>query len=163
MAILVTFEKIRAAGVQDWRLDNTALKTIRSQGEVPPILHWSGVDLTHSGPYPVLTIRRDKGPAFSMVEPQQPWSWRKTLNRFDDDTLTRIIGPGVTAIFCQPMQIMEQIMAGAKHGGSIRHNYVSSGVIQLRPQAGAYCKSWRCNYVLQTLTVNQRVSPCGIL
>ena len=53
------------------------------------------------------------GPAFSMVEPQQPWSWRKTLHRFDDDTLTRIIGPGVTAIFCQPMQSMEQSMAGA--------------------------------------------------
>ena len=43
------------------------------------------------------------GQHFSMVEPQQPWSWRKTLNRFDDDTLTRIIGPGVTGIFCQPM------------------------------------------------------------
>ena len=76
-------------------------------------LDWSGVDLTHSDPYPVQTVRRDKGPAFSMVEPQQPWSWRKTLNRFDDDTLTRIIGPGVTAIFCQPMQSMEQSMAGA--------------------------------------------------
>ena len=113
MAILVKFEEIRAAGVQDWRLDNTALKTIRSQCEVPPFLHWSGVDLTHSDPYPVLTVRRDKGPAFSMVEPQQPWSWRKTLNRFDDDTLTRTIGPGVTAIFCQPMQSMEQSMAGA--------------------------------------------------
>ena len=25
------------------------------------------------------------------------------MDRFDDDTLTRIIGPGVTAIFCQPM------------------------------------------------------------
>ena len=44
-----------------------------------------------------------EGPAFSMVEPQQPWSWRKMLDRFDDDTLTRIIGPGVTGIFCQPM------------------------------------------------------------
>ena len=61
MAILVTFEEIRAAGEQDWRLDNTALKTIRSQGDVPPFLHWSGVDLTHSDPYPVLTARRDKG------------------------------------------------------------------------------------------------------
>ena len=48
-----------------------------------------------------------------MVEPQQPWSWRKTLSRFDDDTLTRTIGPGVTAIFCQPMKSMEPIMAGA--------------------------------------------------
>ena len=61
MAILVKFEEIRAAGVQDWRLDNTALKTIRSQGEVPPFLHWSGVDLTHSDPCHVLTTRRDKG------------------------------------------------------------------------------------------------------
>ena len=25
------------------------------------------------------------------------------MNRFDDDTLRRIIGPGVTAVFCQPM------------------------------------------------------------
>ena len=33
------------------------------------------------------------------------------MNRFDDDTLTRIIGPGVTGIFCEP-------------------------IIQLRPQAG---------------------------
>ena len=86
-------------------MDNTALKSIRFQGESPPgtPLDWSGVDLTHSDPYPVLTVKRDKGPAFEMVEPQQPWSWRKMLNRFDDDTLTRIIGPGVTGVFCQPM------------------------------------------------------------
>ena len=88
MAILVTFEEIRAAGEQDWRLDNTSLKTIRSQGEVPPFLHWSGVDLTHSDPYPVLTLKRDKGPAFEMVEPQQPWSWRNMLNRFEDASLS---------------------------------------------------------------------------
>ena len=82
MAILVTFEEIRAAGKQDWRLDNTALKSIRFQGESPPgtPLDWSGVDLTHSDPHPVLTVRRDKGPAFSMDEPQQTWSWRKMLN-----------------------------------------------------------------------------------
>ena len=105
MAILVTFEEIRAAGKQDWQLDNTALKSIRFQGESPPgtPLDWKGVDLTHSDPYWVLTCRRGKGPAFEMVEPQRPWSWRKMLNRFDDDLLTRIIGPGVTGIFCQPI------------------------------------------------------------
>ena len=113
MAILVTFEEIRAAGHQDWQLDNTALKTIRSQGEVPPFLHWSGVDLTHSDPYPVLTLERGNGPEFELVEPQQEWSWRRMLNRFDDVNLRRTIGPGVTAIFCQPMQIMEQNMSGA--------------------------------------------------
>ena len=91
-------------------MDNTALKSIRFQGESPPgtPLDWSGVDLTHSDPHPVLTVRRDKGPAFSMDEPQQPWSWRKMLNRFNDDTLTRIIGPGVTCISCQPMQVWDQ-------------------------------------------------------
>ena len=59
----MTFEEIRAAGEQDWRLDNTALKSIRFQGESPPgtPLDWSGVDLTHSDPCPVLTVRRDKG------------------------------------------------------------------------------------------------------
>ena len=103
MAILVTFEEIRAAGEQDWRLDNTALKTIRSQGEVPPFLHWSGVDLTHSDPYLVLTMERGNGPEFELVEPQQEWSWRRMLNRFDDVNLRRIIGPGITGIFCKPM------------------------------------------------------------
>ena len=49
------------------------------------------------------------------------------MNRFDDDTLTRIIGPGVTGIFCQPMQVWDQSGCRssydhkrehfAKHGG----------------------------------------------
>ena len=63
MAILVTFKEIRAAGKQDWRLDNTALKSIRFQGENTPgtPLDWAGVDLTHRDPYPVLTVTRDNG------------------------------------------------------------------------------------------------------
>ena len=63
MAIRVTLEEIRAAGQQDWRLDNTALKSIRFQCESPPgtPLDWSGVDLTHSDPYPALRVRRDNG------------------------------------------------------------------------------------------------------
>ena len=111
MAIFVTVEEIRAAGTQGWRLDNTALKSIRFQGESSPgtPLDWKGVDLTHRDPYWVLTCRRGVGPAFEMVEPQRPWSWRKMLNRFDDDTLKRIIGPGVTGIFCQPMLSLEPI------------------------------------------------------
>ena len=31
------------------------------------------------------------------------------MNRFDDDTLTRIIRPGVTGIFCQPMLCLKRI------------------------------------------------------
>ena len=88
MAILVTEDEIRRAGHQDWGLDNTALKTIRSQGEAPPFLHWSGVDLTHSDPYLVLTTKRGNGPEFELVEPQQQWSWRKMLNRFEDASLS---------------------------------------------------------------------------
>ena len=103
MPILVTYADIRAAGHPDWRLDNTALKTIRYQGEPPPFLHWSGVDLTHSDPYLVLTLERGNGPEFELVEPQQEWSWRRMLNRFDDVNLRRIIGPGITGIFYKPM------------------------------------------------------------
>ena len=105
MAILVNFEEIGAAGKQDWRLDNTALKSIRFQGESPlgTPWDWSGVDLTHSDPYFVLTIKRGNGPEFELVEPQQEWSWRRMLNRFDDVNLRRIIGPGITGIFCKPM------------------------------------------------------------
>ena len=52
MATLVTLDEIRAAGHQDWKLDNTALKSIRFQGEssVGIPLDWMGVDLTHSDP-----------------------------------------------------------------------------------------------------------------
>ena len=130
MAIFVTFEEIRAAGKQDWRSDNTALKSIRFQTESIR-LDWSGVDLTHSDPYLVLTVRRDKGPAFSMVEPQQPWSWRKMLNRFDDHTLTRIIGPGVTGIFCLPMQSM----AGASSYDHKREHFAKHGGVRFADAA----------------------------
>ena len=128
MATLVTFDEIRAAGTQDRRLDNTALKSIRFQGESPPgtPLDWKGVDLTHRDPYWVLTCRRGEGPAFEMVEPQQPWSWRKMLNRFDDDTLTRIIGPGVTGIFCMPMQSM----AGASSNDHKREHFAKHGGVR---------------------------------
>ena len=115
MAILVTEDDIRRSGRQHYSLDNTALKSFRFEGENPPgtPTDWSGVDLTYRDPCFVLTCKRDRGPAFEIVEPRQPWSWRKMLTRLDDATLTRTIGPGVTAIFCQPMQSMEQIMAGA--------------------------------------------------
>ena len=106
-------------------MDNTALKSIRFQGEsslgIP--LDWMGVDLTHSDPYCVLTCRRDKGPAFEMVEPKQPWPWRKMLNRFDDATLARIIGNGVIGIVCKPIGEPERACYDhqrehfAKHGG----------------------------------------------
>ena len=113
-------------------MDNTALKSIRFEGEMPPgtPLDWSGVDLTHSDPYPVLTVRRDKGPAFSMVEPQQPWSWRKMLNRFDDATLTRIIGPGVTGIFCLPMH-----SAGASSYDHRREHFARHGGVRFADAA----------------------------
>ena len=60
MAILVTYDEIRGSGKQRWPLDNTALKTIRFEGENPPgtPTDRSGVDLTHRDPYLVLTIRR---------------------------------------------------------------------------------------------------------
>ena len=112
MAILVTFEEIRAAGEQDWRLDNTALKSIRFQGESPPgtPLDWSGVDLTHSDPCSVVTVRRDKGPASEMVEPQQPWSWRKMLNRFDD-ARRHVIMSDAPAMICSMLCMGWQKMA----------------------------------------------------
>ena len=44
-------------------MDNTALESIRFQGESPAgtPLDWSGVDLTHSDPYIVLTMKRGDG------------------------------------------------------------------------------------------------------
>ena len=131
----MTVEEIRAAGHQDWKLDNTALKSIRFQGEDPPgfPLDWAGVDLTNKDPYFVLTVKRDKGPAFSMVEPQQPWSWRKFLNRFDDHTLTRIIGPGVTGIFCLP--IRPDGVPGASSYDHKREHFATHGGVRFADAA----------------------------
>ena len=86
-------------------MDNTALKSFRFERENPPgtPTDWSGVDLTHRDPCLVLRLKRTKGPAFEMVEPRQEWSWKRMLNRLDDATLERVIGPGVTSIFCKPI------------------------------------------------------------
>ena len=117
-------------------MDNTALKSIRFQGEDPPgfPLDWAGVDLTNKDPYFVLTVKRDKGPAFSMVEPQQPWSWRKFLNRFDDHTLTRIIGPGVTGIFCLPIG-PDGILTGASSYDHKREHFAKHGGVRFADAA----------------------------
>ena len=140
---IVTLEEIRAAGRQPWHLDSTALKSIRYQGENPagtPI-DWSGLDLTNRDPYPVLTVHRDTGPAFTMGEPQQPWSWRKMLNRFDDCTLRRIIGPGVVAIFCEPI--------GHKDACGLKHPVTTTSGSILQGMAV---------YVLR----KRLLSPCGM-
>ena len=70
MAIIATREDIRAAGTQDWHLDNTALKSIRFQGEEPegtPI-DWDGVDLFDKDPYDVLTVDRTERPAYTLQD-----------------------------------------------------------------------------------------------
>ena len=49
-------------------------------------------------------------PHFQWLNHKKPWSWRKMLNRFDDAmVMARIIGPGVTGIFCQPMLCLKRI------------------------------------------------------
>ena len=75
MEEVVTIEETRAAGKQDREADNTALKSVRVQGEEPEGTpeSWTGVDLCHQDTYLVLTVKRDKASAFTMVQPLQPW------------------------------------------------------------------------------------------
>ena len=64
--IVVTKEEIRRAGTQPWKLNNTALKSIRDSNELPvgvPIV-W-GIDLFESGEYEIWTDR--------LLAPKTPW------------------------------------------------------------------------------------------
>ena len=80
------------------------------------------------------------GPAFEIVEPQQPWPWRTMLNRCDDATLTRIIGPGVTGIFCHPMG-----------------NPAASSYDHKREHHAKHC-----GVPFEDVTAHQQMSPCGL-
>jgi hypothetical protein len=105
---VVTFDDIRAGPPPHaWALNNTALKSIRSCGEDPPgypsIPVGHGKELFDRDPFPIHTLQRTKGMAFELVDPEQPWSWRGMLNCFDDETLRRLVGPGITGICCMPL------------------------------------------------------------
>ena len=60
---VVTIQEIRVAGKQISRLDNTALKSIRHEGEDPAgwSIGWAGVNLFYGCPHLVLTVRRNNG------------------------------------------------------------------------------------------------------
>ena len=105
---VVTFDDIRAGPPPHaWALNNTALKSIRDCGEDPPgypnIAPGYGKELFDRDPFPIQTLQRTTGPAFELVGPEQPWSWRGMLNCFDDETLRRLVGPGITGICCMPL------------------------------------------------------------
>ena len=105
---VVTFDDIRAGPpAHAWALNNTALKSIRDCGEDPPgypnIAPGYGKELFDRDPFPIQTLQRTTGPAFELVDPEQPWSWRGMLNCFDDETLRRLVGPGITGICCMPL------------------------------------------------------------
>ena len=94
--IVVTKEEIRRAGTQPWKLNNTALKSIRDSNELPvgvPIV-W-GIDLFESDEYEIWTDR--------LIAPKTPLTWRKVLNAMSDETLDRIVGEGMLGITCQPI------------------------------------------------------------
>ena len=104
MAVVVTVEDIRSSGsgTQCWALNNTALKSIRTCNEQPPgVPVGEGlVDLTNLDPYEVYTLERSVGMEYELKEPTQPWSWRRMLAGCNNDTLERIVGPGVRRVLC---------------------------------------------------------------
>ena len=72
---VVTQADIRGAGRQDWHLNNTALKSIRDTHERPlgvPCVE--KIDLFDCEDYPILTLVRGAGEAYTLKEPCTPWS-----------------------------------------------------------------------------------------
>ena len=56
------------------------------------------------------------------------------MNRFDDDTLTRIIGPGVTGIFCLPIG-PDGILTGASSYDHKREHFAKHGGVRFADAA----------------------------
>ena len=94
----------RASGQQAWALNNTALKSIRDTSEDPPGFPLNeGVDLFLQDPFLIKTLRLTTGMDYELTEPLQPWSWRGMLNSMREETLERVVGPGITGICCKPI------------------------------------------------------------
>ena len=62
-----------------------------------------GLELFDRDPFPIQTLKRTTGMRFELVDPEQPWSWRGMLNCFSDETLQKVVGPGITGICCMPL------------------------------------------------------------
>ena len=100
----VTKEEIRRAGTQPFKMNNTALKSIRESNEIPfgcPVI--AGVDLFPYESYQILSLQRGADEAYWLVPPLQWWSWKKMLNGMTEETLERIVGDGIIGITCQPI------------------------------------------------------------
>lgn len=111
LAVGVGVQEIRAAGRQPSHLNNTALKTLRDSNESPPgspvneegfIIYdfHKGID---QDPLMIKTLQRSSGMAYSLGDPEQPWSWRKFLNQMQDNTLKLLVGPGIVSVSCAPI------------------------------------------------------------
>lgn len=111
VAVGIGVGEIRAAGRQPSHLNSTALKTLRDSNESPPgwPVNQEGVIIYdfHQGidqdPLMIKTLQRSTGVAYSLGDPEQPWSWRKFLNQMQDDTLKHVIGTGVVSVSCAPI------------------------------------------------------------
>lgn len=81
-------------------------------------IDWASVDLFHQGPLPCADSEERQRARVHDCEPEQRWPWRKMMSRLDDATLKRIIGDGITGIFCQPIPCCDHKRDQfATHGG----------------------------------------------
>ena len=102
---IVTQQEIRRWGEQAWELNSTALKSIRDTHEFPAGTPYTRrVDLFDKDPFYIFTLKRSSGTAYELIEPKQPWSWRKFLNALSDEQLQDVVGEGVADIVCMPIQ-----------------------------------------------------------
>ena len=100
----VTVEDVRKAGRHANRLNNSALKSIRDTHEEPrgvPTVDY--VDLWDHDPFPVKQVIRGKGMDYTLGDDDTPWLWRSFLNCMDDETLNKVVGPGIVGIMAAPL------------------------------------------------------------
>jgi len=100
---LVSLEEINRSPKQTWGLNSTALKHIRDMHEVQGVPTCFRVDLFDKDPYDILSLSKNKGMEYRLVEPHQPWSWRAMLNAMKPDTKQALVGDGVKDVWCAPL------------------------------------------------------------
>ena len=82
---------------QPWKLNNTALKSLRHSNEERPgcprldMPKW-GVSLFSSDTVQVHTLQRGDKTDYELVEPFQPWSWKKCSGHLTRTLGTRSLG-----------------------------------------------------------------------
>jgi hypothetical protein len=106
---VVTVEYIQSVEPiqQNRMLNSVALKWIRDQHESPqgvPIVPYVSLTEYHTEGLQIGKLGRDKGEEYWWEHGTQPWLWLHMFKSMKSDDMKTIIGDGIHAIYCAPVE-----------------------------------------------------------